>query len=617
MLKKLWHELSRSRRGAEPQAPERPAAAIHGALERGDPDEAVRALSGLRPTDPEFARAATRVGDLLLARGERARALDHYFLGLRANPLFRDARMGLSFGYYEAGDLDESALQLRSVLQLRPDDPEALIQQGVIHLRWGNLEYAEQSLEAGLAVDPHHPQGWNNLGIVRQRRGAAAAALACFQRAVAIKADFATAHANLGLALREAERLDEARAHLERAAALRPTSADAHVNLGTLLVDVGDLDGAGRAYRRALELDPRHAEATHALGLVAFRALDIAGARARYVAALALRPDYAAARTSLGELELAQGEFATGWANYESRLDTSGAPRLALPYREWGGERAPEETLLVYWEQGLGDVILFASCLPDAAARVGRLVVDVPDALQPLFARSFPAARVIAGRNRPGADWLAGCEPIHACAAIGSLMRHFRAERSRFPAHAGYLTPDPDRVEAWRRRLDALGPGRKLGLSWRGGLMRTGRLQRSLAPAAFGSLLAIEGTRWVSLQYGDCTADLRELEHATGRGIDHWPESIADFDELAALMVALDGVVTVCNTTAHLAGALGASGIVLAPRAASWRYQLEGATLPWYPSLTVLRQRDAGDWTAVLGEAAAAIRAGAPGRRQA
>ena len=142
--------------------------------------------------------------------------------------------------------------------------------------------------------------------------------------------------------------------------------------------------------------------------------------------------------------------------------------------------------------------------------------------------------------------------------------------------------------------------------------MRTGRLQRSLALRRVRALLAIEGTRWVSLQYGDCAADLRELERATGRALDHWPESIADFDELAALMVALDGVVTVCNTTAHLAGALGA-GLVLAPRAVSWRYQLEGATLPWYPSLTVLRQRDAGDWTAVLDEAAAAIRAGAPG----
>jgi tetratricopeptide (TPR) repeat protein len=615
MLKKLWHELSRSRREAEPRAPDRATAAIDRALERGDTDEAVRVLRGLQSTAPEFPGAATRVGDLLLARGERAPALDHYFLALRANPLFRDARMGLSLGYYEAGDLDESVLQLRNVLQLRPDDPEALIQQGLVHLRWGNLEYAEQSLEEGLTVNPHHPQGWNNLGIVRQRRGAAAAALACFQRAVAIKADFATAHANLGLALREAERLDEARAHLERAAALRPTSADAHVNLGTLLVDLGDLDDAGRAYGRALELDPRHAEATHALGLVAFRQLDTAGARARFLEALALRPDYAAARTSLGELELALGEFATGWANYESRLDTASAPRLALPWREWGGERAPNDTLLVYWEQGLGDVILFASCLRDAAARVGRLVVDVPDALQPLFARSFPSARVIAGRNR--ADWLAGCEPIHACAAIGSLMRHFRVGPELFPADAGYLTADPARVDGWRRRLDALGPGRKVGLSWRGGLMRTGRLQRSLAPAAFASLLAIEGTRWVSLQYGDCTADLRDLERATGRAIEHWPESIADFDELAALMVALDGVVTVCNTTAHLAGALGANGLVLAPRAVSWRYQLEGATLPWYPSLTVLRQRNAGDWTAALDEAAAAIRAGAPGGRRA
>ena len=613
MLKKLWNELSRPRRGAGPRAPDRPAVALAGAGRGAGYEQAVQALRALPPADPAFPGAAARVGDFLLERGERAAAIDHYFRALRANPLFREARMGLSLAYYEAGDLHESLLQLRSVLQLRPDDAEALIQVGVTHLRWGNLEYAEQSLDEGLAVDPHHPQGWNNLGIVRQRQGNAAAALACFQRAVAAKPDFATAHANLGLALREAERLDEARAHLERAAALRPTSADMHVNLGTLLVDLGDLDGAAQAYRRALELEPKHPDATHGLGLVAFKRAETGRARELFTAAIALKPDFPAARTSLGELELACGEFATGWADYESRLDTASAPRLALPWPEWHGEAAPESTLLVYWEQGLGDVILFASCLRDAAARVGRLVVDVPDPLRSLFARSFPAARVVAGRNRLRGDWLAGCEPIHACAAIGSLMRHFRSDRARFPQHAGYLTPDPARVAAWRERLGALGPGRKLGLSWRGGLMRTGRLQRSLPVTAFASLFATAGTRWVSLQYGDCAADLAALERETGRALDHWPESIADFEELAALMVALDGVVTVCNTTAHLAGALGVPGLVLAPRGVSWRYQREGKTLPWYPSLAVLRQRDAGDWTGVLDEAAAAIRAGAPG----
>src|SRR5262245_10268783 len=628
MLKKLWNELSRPRRGAAPPSRDRLAGAPTGADEGGF-EHAVEALRALQPADPAFPGAATRVGDLLLERGEGAAAIDHYFRALRANPLFREARMGLSLAYYEAGDLHESFLQLRSVLQLRPDDPEALIQQGVTHLRWGNLEYAEQSLEAGLAVEPHHPQGWNNLGIVRQRQGNAAAALACFQRAVAAKPDFATAQANLGLALGGAERLDEARTHLERAAALRPTSADMHVNLGTILVDLGDLDAAARSYGRALELDPRHPDATHGLGLVAFKNAESGRARELFTAAIALKPDFAAARTSLGELELACGEFATGWATYESRLDTQSAPRLQLPWPEWQGEAAPGSTLLVYWEQGLGDVILFASCLNDAAARVGRLVVDVPDPLRPLFARSFPAARVVAGRNRLRGDWLAGCGPIDACAAIGSLMRHFRSDRARFPPHAGYLATDPARVAAWRERLDALGPGRKLGLSWRGGLMRTGRLQRSLPVTAFAPLFAIPGTRWVSRQYGDCAAhpaprwgslqygrgaaDLAALERETGRAIDHWPESIADFDELAALMVALDGVATVCNTTAHLAGALGTPGLVLAPRGASWRYQLEAKTLPWYPSLAVLRQRDVGDWSGVLDEAAAVIRAGAPG----
>ena len=314
-------------------------------------------------------------------------------------------------------------------------------------------------------------------------------------------------------------------------------------------------------------------------------------------------------RTSLGELELLLGEFSAGWAHYESRLDTAGTPRLGFPWPDWRGSIAPTDTVLVYWEQGLGDVILFASCVPDALGRVGRLIVDVPEPLQSLFAGSFPAAHIVSGRARPDAGWLSGVGRIDACAAIGSLMSMFRSERAQFPPHTGYLRAQPARVAAWRERLRGLGTGPKLGVAWRGGLMRTGRLQRSISLEAMQRLFAIEDTSWVSLQYGDCKTDLENLARDTGISLNHWPEANKDFDDLAALLVALDGVVTVCNTIAHLAGALGVPALVIAPRAVSWRYQASGAKLPWYPSLTVLRQPALGEWEPVIAEAEAALRA--------
>ncbi len=609
MLKKLWRELSRSQ-PAESQRDEAGGvlADVRAELARGNAAAAGRRVRELPKAHPTLPAAACALGDFHQSRGEHDAARECYFLALRSNPLFHDARVGLGISYYERGDLEDALIQVRTVLLLKPDDPECLIQEGLIHLRWGNLEYAAQRLEEGLAIAPDHPQGWNNLGVVRQRRGDLRSALSCFQRAVAIRPTYATAHGNLGLVLREFERLDAARVHLERAVELRPGSADGHLNLGTLLLDLGELAGAARAYERALELEPRHAEALLGRGLVEQRRGDLARARTLVEEALAVSPGYAAARTSLGEIQLSGGEFAAGWTNYESRLDTPQAPRLTLPVPEWRGEHLPNAALLVYWEQGLGDVILFASCLPEVLPRVGRLVLDVPEPLASLFRRSFPDVEVVTGARDPAGAWLAGAGSIHACAAIGSLMRLFRPNRLSFPEQARYLKADPARAETWRGRLAALGSGRKLGISWRGGLARTGRAQRSLPPAALGALLRVPGTTWVSLQYGDCSAELAGPEQAGGRPVRHWPEAIADFEELAGLLAALDGVVTVCNTTAHLAGALAVPGLVLAPCGASWRYQTAEAALPWYPSLRVLRQRAEGDWTPVLADAGRAIR---------
>jgi hypothetical protein len=191
-------------------------------------------------------------------------------------------------------------------------------------------------------------------------------------------------------------------------------------------------------------------------------------------------------------------------------------------------------------------------------------------------------------------------------------MRLFRPDRSSFPRRAAYLKADATRVEAWRGRLGALDDNRKLGVSWRGGLARTGRAQRSLPLPALGGLFRAPGTTWVSIQYGDCSAELEELQRSGGPSLHHWPAAVTDFEELAALLMALDAVVTVCNTTAHLAGALGVPGLVLAPRGASWRYQTTETCLPWYPSLRVLRQGDEGDWTAVLAQAARELPAAAP-----
>jgi hypothetical protein len=177
---------------------------------------------------------------------------------------------------------------------------------------------------------------------------------------------------------------------------------------------------------------------------------------------------------------------------------------------------------------------------------------------------------------------------------------HLRRTRDSFPRHAGYLRADPGRVAHWRGRIAAAGAGPSVGVSWRGGTAKTRQRLRSLPLAELLRPFAGRPVRVVSLQYGECEEELAHARAALGMPVEHWPEALRDLDETAALITALDFVISVDNTVAHLAGALGRPGRVLLSSSPEWRYLLRGTEMLWYPSLRLVRQPVPGDWGPVL-----------------
>ena len=186
----------------------------------------------------------------------------------------------------------------------------------------------------------------------------------------------------------------------------------------------------------------------------------------------------------------------------------------------------------------------------------------------------------------------------------------YRRSLADFPRHSGYLKADPVRTHEWRGRLHALGPGLKIGLSWRGGTPVSRVALRSIPLEAWTRLFALAGVRFVSLQYTEgAAAETAALARAGGPVVTHWQDAIDDYDETAALVSALDLTISVCTSVVHLAGALGRPVWVLAPQAAEWRYGTRGETLPWYPSARVFRQHESGDWEAVMRRVASELHA--------
>jgi len=498
---------------------------------------------------------------------------------------------------------------------------------------------ARTALESALRASPDDPDLNYRTGLACLAAHDPAAALDYFHLALHYAPDMFSACAARGRALAAMHRpAEEASAYSEFLQA-NPGHADAAYTLAAWHHARGEHEAAVELLRPVAERRPIHRDACNLLGLILGREFG-QFAEADRMLQLALEPDplWPVALSNRGWILLEQGkheqglklldaalerdpadhetrlarsymklkhgDFEHGWSDFEARRHSRFAPKRPQQFREWDGAPIPGKTLLVCAEQGLGDQIMFASCFGEAIARAGRCVIECNPKLVELFRRSFAAASVYpeaAAEEAPA--WSRAREHIDRQILMGSLPGFFRRGREAFPRHAGYLRAAPERVAYWRSRLDALGPGPKIGLSWRGGMASTRRHLRSLQLDQLLPLL-LEPASFVSLQYGDCAADLEALAGKHGVTLPHWRDALDDYDETAALVCALDLVISVCTAIVHLAGALGKPVWVLVPSIAEWRYLDQGETLPWYPSARLFRQAEPGRWQDVISQAA-------------
>ena len=532
------------------------------------------------------------------------------------------------------GDLVRAESKLRAAASSNVHDAEVYRLLGSVLGANGRLDEAQETLEHALGLDPGSSAGLSDLGNVFRMSGRISEAEHCYRRALEI--DPSSRSARLSLAY-----IDE---HLGRNEAAKsalnsmlgpPALAPALQALVALLDRLGQFAEAKRVCLDVLSREPGHAAADAALGFLllkrelqpeaalthleralssGYRNEDVLSNRGialqdlgrldeaieSYDAALKVQGDYQPARFHRALALLMRGEFARAWPDYEMRLNSEDAvaPPRALP--RWDGRSLPDATLLVYGEQGLGDEIMFASCLPDLLRRCPRITLTCAAKLEPIFRRSFPQIEVnsLDRTREPGGETL--LESASVTRAIGSLPLYFRPTLEHFPDHDGYLRADPDLVAQYRERLLAMGPGPKVGISWRGGTHRSRQAWRTLNRDHIAAILGAPGIQFVNLQY-DSTGEEPEIASAIASGrLIHWPKALTDYDHTAALVHGLDVVVSVCTAVIHLVGALGRPVWVMAPFSPEWRYGISGEAMPWYPSATVIRQPIPGDWAPVI-----------------
>lgn len=564
----------------------------------GQADEARKALEQLAWLYPSSMDALYALGRLEEEQGRPDAARAAYDKVLAAQPEHADARNQLGLLLLQAGDADGALAQFEECLRRRPGHPGALGNAAATLARRGRRDAAASLYRELLRVDARNAPArlsWSRLLMEGGRYGEARRELALLERQAP---DWIDVHLTVAENYIYAGRYERALAANARALELDPANFTARLNRALLTGETGDPEAALPLLEKLLEEAPADSRVLSGLG-AALRALgrDDEGI-AHCLRALELDPDSAAAHYNLSFAYLKEGDFARGWKHQGRRWSQHEARRFrsGLGAPLWRGEPLDGKRLFVRTEQGLGDQIMFASMVPDLVASGAHCVLECSARLEPVFRRSFPEAEIFPaqpGRVPEGR--------LDYYCPMSSLGEFLRSTRSQFPEHSGYLRADPGRRERWRARLQALGPGIKIGISWRGGTERTDRGARSTRLPEWLPLLSTSGACFVSVQYGDCAADLEALRLAGGPALPHWPEAGADMEECAALVAELDLVVSVTTTVIHMAGALARPAWVLVPARPGWRYLKSGDRLPWYPeSLRLIRQQPGEEWPAVL-----------------
>ncbi len=539
-------------------------------------------------------------GHALRDLGRREEALRSYRLALVIRPKATDLLSLCAMVLTELGREAEALACLDEALALRPNDTQLLYQSCVALdlLSW--YDELLNRCDRLLVLAPEHPVTWLARGNALQGLHRYHEAIEAYGKALAHDPTLGDALRNRAAALRMQGRFAEALDDYDRALAGAGPKTELFYNRAIALQQLGRYDEALASYEAAIVAPAETAQSRYTRSVALQQLRRDQEALEGYQLAWKTDPNHSAARRSEAFCRLLLGDFAEGWVQHEGRWL---ANDFMLRQRHvdrplWlGTEPVAGKTVLLHAEQGYGDTLQFCRYVGMVEARGAKVVLEVPSALK-LLLGSLDGVSQLVSEDEPTPAFDLQCP-------LMSLPLAFKTDLTNIPTATPYLRADSSRREKWRQRLDEVArPGRpRVGLAWSGNPRQKNDQNRSMLFAEMALLCGLDAT-FVSLQPFVRERDVASLEQS---GIVHFGAELADFADTAALMEALDLVISVDTSVAHLAGALGRPLWVLLCRVPDWRWLLDREDSPWYPQARLFRQDKPGDWPALIGRVREAL----------
>lgn len=402
--------------------------------------------------------------------------------------------------------------------------------------------------------------------------------------------------------LKKAKRFSIAYSLAKRSTELRPDRPETWNAFGHCAQTLWRLDEALNGYRKAFQrAKTRQQQALYLnnIASVHIDSGDFVKAESFVRQSIQLEPDDRMSRHNLGLCLLARRQWKEAWPYYSASVGTEA--RLNVKYMPDPGEPAWDgtkgKTVAIYGEQGLGDEIVAASMYAEAAADCGKLILDCDHRLAGLFKRSFPQARVYGTRWQKGLAWATEDRQIDYSLPSFGLGELYRNSDESFHSRP-YLVPCPDRVAMWRALFASKGKP-VIGIAWSGGTWQNAAVHRKAELPDWKPIFDSIDAHWVSLQYRDASKEI------AGSPVVQYPYGTLtkDYDDTAAMVAALDCVISVPTTVVHLAAGLGVPTIAMMSSKPCWKF---AGSLAWHPTVKLIP--NSGDWTKTVAETAQSVR---------
>ena len=470
----------------------------------------------------------------------------------------------------------------------------------------GDIAGAEAIYSRLLAIDPADDEVLLLFGMSLVGRGDLSSGLECIALARTLNPENPGIPYAQGVYLQRADRLSEACTAYQACLSLAPNHQEALENLAAAFYDTNQFDDGLVAAQKALVQSPGSRLAIRAVA----NCLTGLGRRTESLAVLrtGLKAHPAAPELRIHyawEL-MANGDFENGFIEHEWRNQRSlqkGHVARQVPFPRWQGESLQGKSILLYGDEGIGDELMFAPHVLALAQTGVRCILECEQRLVSLFARSLPNVNLLPRNYFSGIDWDERLVKVDYAISTASLPMHVTSPLRG----SAFLRADQVRVDAWRAKLTAIGTGLKIGISWRGGADPKAHALRSIAHTIFGELID-PNAHFINLQYGASAQECAAISPRVHYLAD--VDALRDLEEFSALIVNLDLVISVDNSTVHFAAALGVPTWVLLPRYSEWRWgRNETDASRWYQGLRFFRQQEAGDtgWRDVIAQARKAL----------